>query len=868
MEVIRIEGIKKDADIIKSRLEVFLPHYPIFIINKEKVLYTFIEELEIYDDLLFRLRIAKEIDFTNVSVMLKDKITEDTLIDNITSLSNLLQVIDEDIIKNYNLIIDIEDKNLISEITQALIYLNIQLEIMMKKEIGHRKLLNVFRRQFDEIRVSVVNGEKALYSLDTIEEFAREKDALMNILNDIENELEKARDRSLNISLMAAKKAGKSVVVNSFLKEQYAPTSLELPTPNTCIYKKSKDENIRLVYGGMDMLFKTPEDMYKYTYNEFKKAQNDKEHGYTIDDMEIYYKDSNSNFTSFTLIDTPGSNYALSKDTESGENSHKKIAYKWIQKSDVVLFLINYSSYLSIDEEDYLKSIKSEFEKHNKFYSLVVIVNKLDEMIISECENKSAVRFLDYIRCKLKDLGYKDFVVMGTSARSYFDIIKVCRIDSQIMKSLGEFLPIERLKGFQLRERLKILKKRFIGKNEMNTLSFIDDQLEKLECFYGLEDYGLNTLKEKSGMPNVISYATHIAMHKAQLEVYGPIIGSIDEKYSQIKNRITMNALMDLKKDKLHELKEMEDMLENIINSFKSIEQETEDKLRFEKFNNRFLNIIQKAQDEWLEYISNLCENRIDEFFMKLMLKDSEELRKLKNRTTDIEITINNKILNEEMNTTIEIFLKELNIELDRKQMHLKDAEDKMKNIIKTFSEIVRKEYDLKDFNIDVPKIEQYYKKLLQVYMPITYITNSEVKEKVLDTIEVKGNVISKVLNYFMKNKYGYYSINRNQLQSIKMEYWEYLKNNTSNEYHQGYDLLRRNLLGCVNHYEKQIDKSFKSMKTTYKTIILDVHRHLSNSKVNMEKQLVHLDTKLQFNDESYKIVNSFLNQWDIIRNS
>ena len=429
VEVIKIEGVKEDADIIQSNLEVFLPHYPIFIINIEKVLYKFIEELEVNDSLLFRLKIAKEIDFTGISVMLKDKITEDILIDNITSLSNLIDGIDEYMVKNCNLIIDTEDNDLISEITQALIYLNIELEVMMKKEKSDRKLLNAFRRQFDKIRLSVVKGEKALYNLDVIDELLHEKHDLITTFNDIENDLEKARERSLKISVMATKKAGKSVIVNSFLNEQYAPTSLEIPTPNTCIYKKSKDGNIRLLYGAEDILFKNPEDMYKYTYNEFKKAQNDKEHGYTIDDMEIYYTDENNSLTSFTIIDTPGSNYSLAKDSSSGENIHKKITFKWIEKSDVVLFLINYSSYLSTDEDELLKSIKLEFEKHNKFYSLVVVVNKLDDMFISECENKSVVRFLDYIRCKLNDLGYSEFVVMGTSARSYFDIIKVCRID-------------------------------------------------------------------------------------------------------------------------------------------------------------------------------------------------------------------------------------------------------------------------------------------------------------------------------------------------------------------------------------------------------------------------------------------------------
>ncbi|MBK5242835.1 hypothetical protein [Clostridium sp.] len=127
------------------------------------------------DSLLFRLTIAREIDFTGISVMLKDKITEDILIDNIISLSNLIHGIDEYMVKNCNLIIDTEDNDLISEITQALIYLDIELDVMMKKEKSDRKTLNAFRRQFDKIRVAVVNGEKALYNLDVIDEFLHEK---------------------------------------------------------------------------------------------------------------------------------------------------------------------------------------------------------------------------------------------------------------------------------------------------------------------------------------------------------------------------------------------------------------------------------------------------------------------------------------------------------------------------------------------------------------------------------------------------------------------------------------------------------------------------------------------------------------------
>ncbi|MBK5242833.1 hypothetical protein [Clostridium sp.] len=280
----------------------------------------------------------------------------------------------------------------------------------------------------------------------------------------------------------------------------------------------------------------------------------------------------------------------------------------------------------------------------------------------------------------------------------------------------------------------------------MSTLSFIDDQLEKLECFYGLVDYDLNTLKEKSGVPSLINYTTYISIQKAHMEVYGPLIRSIDEKYLKVKNRGILHSLMDLKKDMIDEIQENGIMLQNITNSFESIKRDMEEKLSFESFKSNFINIIQTSEDKELKHVSNLCKNKIDEFFMKLMLKNSEQLRNLKNKTMDIDLSINNRRLNEAIDTITEKFLKELNIELVIKHIQLKDAESKMKGLMQTFSEIIRKEYNLKDFNIEVPKIDQYYKKMLQVYIPTTYNTDSIVKEKLLNTIQIMNT--ASVINY------------------------------------------------------------------------------------------------------------------------
>ena len=55
-------------------------------------------------------------------------------------------------------------------------------------------------------------------------------------------------------------------------------------------------------------------------------------------------------------------------------------------------------------------------------------------------------------------------------------------------------------------------------------------------------------------------------------------------------------------------------------------------------------------------------------------------------------------------------------------------------------------------------------------------------------------------------------------------------------------------------------------METTYQSIVSDVFRDLSDSKMNMENQLTNLDKKLEFYNEIYKITKDFINEWNVIR--
>jgi hypothetical protein len=369
-------------------------------------------------------------------------------------------------------------------------------------------------------------------------------------------------------------------------------------------------------------------------------------------------------------------------------------------------------------------------------------------------------------------------------------------------------------------------------------------------------------------MPSLINYTKHIAAQKVYIEVYGRLIRNIDEKFVKLKNISVISSLMNSKKDKSNQIEEIEDMFSKGINTFKHIQIDMESKLSFEEFKLNLLNDIQISLDKRLSYMADLCENRIDEFFLKLMQKNSEQLGMIKNRTMDIDLPVSNKVINEELEIIVENFLKALNIELDEKQKQIKEAESKMKTLVQTFSDIVRKEYNLKDFSINIPKIEQVYKKLLVVKLPETYIINSMVKEKLIDSIETQGNVIGKLANYFMRNRYGHYSVNSRQLESIKSEYIESIKNNINTQYYSSYNILRANLLAYLDEFKVKIDESFKDINDTYQSIITDVLGNLTDSKTNIENQLTYLDSKLQFFNEVDKITKDFIDQWNVVRDS
>ena len=242
-------------------------------------------------------------------------------------------------------------------------------------------------------------------------------------------EFEKAKARPIRIAAIGTKKAGKSVVINSLLERDYAPTSSTLPTPNTIVYipAKEKDTPLTLKYKGETRIFDNAEDLKEFIGNEFKNAQKETGEGAGLPDMEITYP-SDRGLNGYEIWDTPGPNVAF-----TGE--HEKNAKERVAQADVCIFVMNYSNHLTTDEVKFLAYAHEIFQKNNKFYSLFITVNRLDERYAVN-EGKSVDRVIDYLGYRLERLDppYKNIVLFGTSALQKFYLDNVIDFVKELRK--------------------------------------------------------------------------------------------------------------------------------------------------------------------------------------------------------------------------------------------------------------------------------------------------------------------------------------------------------------------------------------------------------------------------------------------------
>ena len=458
--------------------------------------------------------------------------------DEVKTFADLIErILDENLSlkrEDYHVIIDDEnltDKELanqaVAKLFQQTIFLNIGLDIQKKSEIKMAIMKDRFRANYSEL-VAQIKQQKdflnsALQHAGLNDSGKKRVTEILNALKQTEERLAAAKTRPLRIAAMGTKKAGKSVVINDLLRRDFAPTSSELPTPNTVKYIPiAPDGQLTLDYADKKFTFVTAEALKKFIGDEFTKAQEQTGKGAALPDMTIYYPCDDLN--GYEIWDTPGPNYA------GAGNEHRKNAEACIREVDVCIFVMDYSKYLTDDEANFLKDIRSAFQKNDKFYSLFITVNKIDLIYTAEVQ-KSVNRVLDYISDKLEELDYKNIVVFGTSALQSFYLDKVI----ELAKSDGATKP-----PFVTTDSVNELAENHMDEDDllMTQIDTIGGMINKLLRFHGIKGATEKEIEAFSGIPQLRRYTKYIGDTKADMEIVNKVVGDCEGHFAIIKSAL------------------------------------------------------------------------------------------------------------------------------------------------------------------------------------------------------------------------------------------------------------------------------------------------------------------------------------------
>ena len=241
------------TDVARAHDEIIenIKKNPVFVVTAEEELCNYIPKLKQKEKIQSRMRICKQ---QKINVLLKKDEEEK----HFSLLSELLEAIDlsqgecEVVVLgdvNVSQKQEMEVRCQLCAIIQQFVYINIQLSqvhVCTEKESRDNEKIRTFERTIEQHKTAIKN---AVDHVETLEEDNKKyRSAILTKLKNIQDYINETQNNELKIAVAATKKAGKSVIVNSMIECEMAPTSLELATPNNCIYKKSSDENYHLHY--------------------------------------------------------------------------------------------------------------------------------------------------------------------------------------------------------------------------------------------------------------------------------------------------------------------------------------------------------------------------------------------------------------------------------------------------------------------------------------------------------------------------------------------------------------------------------------------------------------------------------------------
>lgn len=719
--IVELSGVdcKEDKKIIESNSD----NQGIFILmNQEEKLDVYLgfmhEDMGIKNKDLSRLKICRQFIFSkeeenvvSVTFLGEDQRQKQY----VNSMLELLKVLDPT--KKSMITIENDDRALLAEIMQQLVYIEYNIsnfEIRLANEVRDANKTEIFMKNIDEILRQIHIAGENIHQMQVDEKLTETVKKVGEFFKEIETQAEKAKKIEMKIAVAASKKTGKSVIANSMFGMELAPTSLEMATPNTCIYKKSKNNKFSVTIGDQKKEFGQKDEICKYIGNKFREAQNDPSHRFAIEDMIIEYPTNRNNFESYTIYDTPG--------PDAAGTDHHKSTDKAVKECDVIIFAIDFSKYLTNSEEKFLSDVKKIFEEKGKFHTLIFCINKID-LMFQDKEPVSKIKKIEFIRNRLQaiDEKYKDCVLFGTSALNYFNTLEVEEKEDQykVLKGIGEMNFVENRNFFEdISDEIK--------DDEMTTiLSNIEVIVNYLRRQLKYDPVTIDTVRDFSGMPQLLNYVSYIAKNKARKEIVNSITYAISNQMSQIRDEINrrenLRVYIQANEEKKSEIKET-----------------------LEYYNQKFHEIATSDNftEEDIHYVEGLKEGKIKSYFKEVMEKNKNK--------TDVALS---KLFD---------FIRGL-VKFDDSEIKdvIQEVQDRIEVLFCKNLEDVRGQYvDMERLEITSAMVEEAFR----------FVWNQKTNQKIVDMQRILENCIEGIGDILFNRFY--------QLRAVRKECTDRLKRN------------------------------------------------------------------------------------------
>jgi len=582
METKIVKNLEEFSECVEENQEIYY-----FLKKGQGTISEYIENSGLDDDILLNLKVAYNF---SVDVLLENKRTKDKL--KVESIEEIVKKIDKNKEEEYRVILKSNDKTIMSDVIQQFIYLDMKsLDIVTEEELKQVARYESLKENKEDLKSFIQEFKnKVIAHSSNNKEINKDKEYIVEKISKLENHLKEIEDRPLKVCVMATKKSGKSVIVNSFLEDEYAPTSMKLATPNTVVYESWNKDTIECRVEADSELkgyakesikeFSDSNEVKKYINKLFKHAEKDEKNKFAMPDIYIKYPKRE---LEYTIIDTPGPDLAGA--------GHSKIAYKWIEQADAVIFAIDYSKYLTDGEEKFLRDIKAKLEEKEKFHSLIIVVNKLD-LRYSSNEKKSVVDFLDFLKGRLTSLGYADIPIMGITSLQYYSSLEVQKL---IEKKSYDFNKDEVL----TEEFFDDINDFELSSADKTYISFIEDSKQKLKRFHKKRKSTLNDLDYHSGMPSLIDRVRYITTTKASVEIFNNTFSKMDRDFNEIKNNflaIKIKELLSQKEKIINDLNEIDNYFKKKEEEISSVSNKELGKPIKDKLNITFQEFTQDAK--------------------------------------------------------------------------------------------------------------------------------------------------------------------------------------------------------------------------------------------------------------------------------